>query len=47
MRKPYEGAREEGALGFFKGIGKGVGGLVCGPAAGELCYLFLYISMGY
>ncbi|KAF8453095.1 hypothetical protein BGX38DRAFT_1249760 [Terfezia claveryi] len=33
-RKPLEGAEREGALGFFKGIGKGVVGLATKPAIG-------------
>lgn len=35
-RKPLEGAEAEGALGFFKGIGKGVVGAVTKPAIGVL-----------
>ncbi|KAK0724982.1 hypothetical protein B0H67DRAFT_480247 [Lasiosphaeris hirsuta] len=35
-RKPLEGAEQEGALGFFKGIGKGVVGLATKPAIGVL-----------
>ncbi|KAL2261106.1 hypothetical protein VTK26DRAFT_4694 [Humicola hyalothermophila] len=34
--KPLEGAEHEGALGFFKGIGKGVVGLATKPAIGVL-----------
>ncbi|KAI5802352.1 hypothetical protein FPQ18DRAFT_313508 [Pyronema domesticum] len=33
-RKPLEGAEREGALGFFKGLGKGVVGVVTKPAIG-------------
>ncbi|KAL7273138.1 Vacuolar protein sorting-associated protein 13 [Rhizina undulata] len=33
-RKPLEGAEKEGALGFFKGIGKGFVGLATKPAIG-------------
>lgn len=32
--KPIEGARDEGAAGFFKGLGKGAMGLVARPTAG-------------
>lgn len=32
--KPISGAREEGVEGFFKGVGKGVVGLVTRPAGG-------------
>ena len=28
VRHPYVGAREDGPVGFFKGVGKGVGGFV-------------------
>lgn len=33
-RKPIEGAEREGALGFFKGVGKGFIGLATKPAIG-------------
>ncbi|CZR58169.1 related to vacuolar protein sorting-associated protein VPS13 [Phialocephala subalpina] len=33
-RKPIEGAEQEGALGFFKGVGKGALGFVTKPAIG-------------
>lgn len=33
-KKPLEGAEREGALGFFKGLGKGVVGLATKPAIG-------------
>ncbi|EQB44694.1 hypothetical protein CGLO_16538 [Colletotrichum gloeosporioides Cg-14] len=36
VRKPLEGAEQEGALGFFKGIGKGVVGFATKPAIGVL-----------
>ena len=32
--KPIEGAKEEGVGGFFKGVGKGVVGLVARPTGG-------------
>ncbi|KAI5461965.1 vacuolar protein sorting-associated protein vps13 [Mariannaea sp. PMI_226] len=35
-RKPLEGAEQEGAVGFFKGVGKGVLGLATKPAVGIL-----------
>ncbi|SPJ86701.1 related to vacuolar protein sorting-associated protein VPS13 [Fusarium torulosum] len=35
-RKPLEGAEQEGALGFFKGVGKGFIGLATKPAVGVL-----------
>lgn len=34
VRKPVSGAREEGAVGFIKGAGKGVVGLFMRPASG-------------
>ncbi|GAB6032120.1 hypothetical protein CHUAL_010483 [Chamberlinius hualienensis] len=34
--KPIEGAKQEGAVGFFKGVGKGVVGLVARPASGVM-----------
>ncbi|EKG17365.1 hypothetical protein MPH_05432 [Macrophomina phaseolina MS6] len=33
--QPVKGAQKEGAVGFLKGFGKGLGGIVCKPAAGE------------
>lgn len=35
-RKPLEGAEQEGAVGFFKGVGKGVLGFATKPAIGVL-----------
>ena len=34
--KPIDGAREDGVEGFFKGVGKGVVGLVTRPASGVI-----------
>lgn len=34
--KPISGAKEEGVEGFFKGVGKGVVGLVTRPTAGVI-----------
>ncbi|KAF2833730.1 UDP-Glycosyltransferase/glycogen phosphorylase [Ophiobolus disseminans] len=34
--QPWQGARKEGATGFFKGVGKGVGGFVVKPGAAML-----------
>lgn len=34
IKKPFEGAAQEGPLGFFKGIGKGVVGLTTKPVIG-------------
>ncbi len=34
VKKPWEGAKEEGAVGFFKGMGKGLVGVVARPASG-------------
>ena len=33
--KPYKGARDEGVLGFAKGCGKGLTGIVIEPVSGE------------
>jgi hypothetical protein len=35
VTQPYHGAKEEGALGLLKGAGKGLGGLLIKPEAGE------------
>ena len=35
FKKPYKGAKEEGTLGFVKGIGKGVGGFMTQNGSGE------------
>jgi hypothetical protein len=37
ITQPVNGAKEEGALGFLKGVGKGIGGLVLKPTAGIMC----------
>jgi len=37
VMQPIKGAKKEGAAGFFKGVGMGVGGLVLKPGAGTLC----------
>ena len=34
--KPYQGAKKEGVLGFAKGCGKGLTGIVAEPVSGEL-----------
>ncbi|TVY43744.1 putative vacuolar protein sorting-associated protein [Lachnellula occidentalis] len=34
VTQPMKGAQQEGALGFLKGFGKGLGGAVCKPVAG-------------
>jgi hypothetical protein len=38
VTQPLEGARENGVLGFATGVGKGIGGLILKPGAGE-CYV--------
>jgi hypothetical protein len=35
VTQPIQGAQKQGGIGFLKGFGKGVGGLVLKPAAGE------------
>lgn len=36
MTKPIEGAKEEGVEGFFKGVGKGLIGVVARPTSGAI-----------
>lgn len=35
VTQPMRGAEKEGAAGLLKGIGKGIGGLILKPNAGE------------
>lgn len=35
MTQPFEGAKKEGVAGLIKGFGKGIGGVVLKPSAGE------------
>lgn len=35
---PYKGARDEGASGFFKGVGKGLLGVVAKPTSGAVAF---------
>lgn len=35
LTQPMRGAQKEGAAGLIKGVGKGIGGLIAKPAAGE------------
>jgi hypothetical protein len=35
VTQPLDGAKENGALGLVTGIGKGIGGLILKPGAGE------------
>lgn len=35
VTKPMKGAKEEGALGFFKGVGKGSMNLIAKPGSGK------------
>ena len=35
VTQPISGAKKEGVAGFVKGFGKGVGGLILKPGAGE------------
>lgn len=35
VTQPLKGAQKEGAMGFLKGFGKGIGGIVLKPAAGK------------
>lgn len=45
VTQPYNGARKEGAVGFLKGLGKGIGGVVFKPSAGA-CGVPGYAFMG-
>lgn len=36
VTKPIEGAKKEGAAGFFKGFGKGLIGVVARPVSGVI-----------
>lgn len=33
--QPVVGAKKEGGIGFVKGLGKGLGNIICKPAAGK------------
>jgi len=35
VTQPLRGVEKEGAAGFFKGVGKGIGGLILKPGAGK------------
>ena len=35
MTQPLDGAKKEGFTGLLKGFGKGIGGVVLKPSAGE------------
>jgi len=45
VTQPMNGAKQDGAVGFLKGFGKGIGGVVCKPAAGA-CGVPGYAFMG-
>jgi hypothetical protein len=45
VTQPYNGAKKEGAVGFLKGFGKGLGGVVFKPSAGA-CGVPGYAFMG-
>lgn len=34
LSKPYQGAKKDGTIGFVKGMGKGIVGLVAAPVSG-------------
>lgn len=40
VTQPYSEAKRSGSAGFFKGIGKGIGGVILKPAAGEWLTIF-------
>jgi hypothetical protein len=41
VTQPVRGAVEEGTVGFLKGVGKGLGGLVLKPTAGKISIYFV------
>jgi hypothetical protein len=43
VTQPLKGAEKEGAAGLLKGIGKGIGGLVLKPGAGQYCFIRVFI----
>lgn len=45
VTQPYNGAKKEGAVGFLKGFGKGLGGVVFKPSTGA-CGVPGYAFMG-
>ncbi|RDL38700.1 uncharacterized protein BP5553_03040 [Venustampulla echinocandica] len=45
VTQPYNGAKKDGAVGFLKGVGKGLGGVVFKPSAGA-CGVPGYAFMG-
>lgn len=44
VTQPLEGAKKEGFVGLIKGFGKGIGGVVLKPNAGESFPRFLVAS---
>jgi vacuolar protein sorting-associated protein 13A/C len=36
VKQPVKGTKKEGVLGFFKGVGKGMAGLVMKPLSGTM-----------
>jgi hypothetical protein len=43
VTQPLRGAEKEGTAGLLKGIGKGIGGLVLKPGAGQYCFLYRFV----
>lgn len=41
VTQPIEGAKKEGVAGFIKGFGKGIGGIVLKPSAGETSVVYV------
>ena len=41
VTQPIEGAKKEGVAGFIKGFGKGIGGIVLKPSAGETSLVYV------
>jgi hypothetical protein len=46
VRQPFEGAKKGGAAGFFKGVGRGIAGVVVKPSAAAYA-LPAYVMMGF
>ncbi len=45
MTQPLRGAEKEGAAGLVKGIGKGIGGLILKPGAGQFIILHAFPAL--
>jgi hypothetical protein len=43
VTQPLRGAEKEGTAGLIKGIGKGIGGLILKPGAGQFFFLQAFL----